>query len=169
MQDSQSKEVNFDELKFIRIFTPIHIPKELIDQVRERNYEVEDWYKYQDLICLRQSDKGPILNPLSMLYVIVDGGNKVVGMLWCEVCSLENTLVVQTFSMDKKYWCKGKAVTLVSKKAKEILKECKLKKIVWMTAYPKHSMRYGFKRSKQVLMEWDGEEIEKKVNIKKEV
>jgi hypothetical protein len=139
MSDSQSKEVDFDKLKFIRVFTPMHIPKDLIEQVRERTYEVDDWYKYQELICMRQTENGPVLNPLSMLYVIADEGNKVIGMFWCEVDSLSKSLVVQTFSMDKKYWCKGKAVTLLSKKAKEIAKDCKLKKIYWMTAYPKHS------------------------------
>jgi N-acetylglutamate synthase-like GNAT family acetyltransferase len=166
-----SEDVNFDTLRFIRVFTPMHVPKDLIEQVRDREYEVEDWYKYQEIICLRQTDAGPQLNPLSMLYVIADEGNKVVGMLWCEVHVLSKTLVIQTFSMDKKYWNKGKAVTLLSKKAKEIAKGCNLKKIAWVTNYPQHSLRYGFKRSKGVVMEWREEydEIEEKEkNLKEE-
>jgi len=162
--EEKSKEVDFEKLKFIRIFTPMHVPKELIEQVRDRTYEVEDWYKYQEIICMRKTDTGPQLNPLSMLYVIADEDNKVVGMLWCEVEALSKILVIQTFSMNKKYWLKGKAVTLLANKAKEIAKECKLKKIVWMAAYPKHSERYGFKRSKSILMEWCEED-----DIKEEV
>ncbi len=158
ISDKHSKEVDFDSLRFIRVFTPMHIPKELIEQVRERHYEVEDWFKYQEIICLRHTEDGPHLNPFSMLYVIADEGNKVVGTLWCEVDALSKALVIQTFSMDKKYWCKGKAVTLLVQKAKEILKECKLKKAMWMTSYPKHSERYGFKRSRSVLMEYKEEE-----------
>ena len=158
MSDKESKEIDFDKLRFIRVFTPMHVPKELIEQVRDRNYEVDDWYKYQEVICLRQTDAGPQLNPLSMLYVIADERNKVVGMLWCEVDALGKTLVVQTFSMDKKYWVRGKAVSLLANKAKEIAKECKLKKIIWCNNYPKHSERYGFKRSKTVLMEFTEEE-----------
>jgi len=154
MQAKDSKEVNFEELRFIRVFTPIHIPKELIEQVRDREYSVEDWYKYQETICTRKTDEGMQLNPLSLLYVIADGGNKVVGMLWCEIDPLAKDLVVQTFSMDKKYWCRGRAVGLLADKAKQIARECKLKTIVWFTNYPKHSERYGFKRSKSVLMEW---------------
>lgn len=157
MSDKQSKETDFDQLRFIRVFTPMHVPKELIEQVRDRTYEVDDWYKYQELICLRQTPSGPQLNPLSMLYVIADEGNKVVGMLWAEVDALGKTLVIQTFSMDKRYWVRGKAVELLAKKGKEIAKECKLNKIVWCTNYPKHSMRYGFTRSKTTVMEWSEE------------
>jgi hypothetical protein len=158
MSEKESKEVDFDELKFIRIFTPMHIPKTLIEQVRDRCFDVEEWYKYQELICVNQTEAGPVLNPSNLLYVIADEGNKVVGMLWCEIEALSKTLFIQTFSMDKGYWFKGKAVTLLAKKAKEILKECKLKKAVWLTAYPKHSMRYGFKRSKNTMMEYIQEE-----------
>lgn len=154
MSDKESKEVDFDGLRFMRVFTPMHVPKELIEQVRDRTYDVDDWYKYQESICTTQTPSGPRLNPFSLLYVIADGGNKVVGMLWCEIDALGKTLVIQTFSMDRKYWVRGKAVALLSKKGKEIAKECKLKKIVWMTNYPKHSERYGFKRSKSVLMEY---------------
>lgn len=164
MSDKGLKEVDFEALRFIRVFTPMHVPKVLIEQVRDRTYEVEDWYRYQELICMRQTPNGPQLNPLSMLYVIADEGNKVVGMLWCEVDALGKTLVVQTFSMDKRYWMRGKAVALLAKKAKEIAKECKLKVIKWLNNYPKHSERYGFKRSKTVLMEWCEED-----DIKEEV
>lgn len=151
-------EIDFEKLRFIRIFTPMHIPKELIEQVRDRNYEVEDWYKYQEGICTHQTDNGPVLNPFSLLYVIADEGNKVIGMLWCEINALTKTLIVNTFSMNKKYWFKGKAVTLLAKKAKEIIKECKLKRAIWVNNYPKHSERYGFKRSKSVIMEYKEEE-----------
>ena len=150
----ESEEVEYDKLRFIRIFTPSHIPKELIEQVRDREYEVDDWYKYQEVICMRNTKEGPQLNPLSLLYVIADEGNKVVGMLWCEIEPLSKALVLQTFSMNKAYWNKGKAVELVTDKIKEILRECKLKKAYWFTNYPKHSQRYGFSRSKSVLMEY---------------
>lgn len=158
MSPKDSNEIDFESLRFIRVFTPMHVPKELIEQVRDRTYEVEDWYEYQNEICVHQTPNGPVLNPFSMLYVIADAGNKVVGMLWCVVDTLSKTLVIQTFSMDKKYWCKGKAVVLAEKKGKEIARECKLKRVVWCTRYPRHSERYGFKRSKSTLMEWIDEE-----------
>lgn len=159
----EKQEVDFDKLRFIRIFTPVHIPKYLIEQVRDRDYDVDAWFKYQESICVNVSPEGTRLNPLSMLYVIADEDNKVVGMLWCEVEVLESKLIVQTFSMDKSYWLKGRAVEIVSKKIKEIIKEFNLKKIIWCTNYPKHSERYGFKRSKSVLMEYVEDEKETKI------
>ena len=114
----QQTTVDFDALRFVRIFTPVHIPKELIEQVRDREYAVDDWYAWQDAICLRQTPEGPQLNPLSYLYVIADEKNKVVGMMWCEVDPLSRVLVLQTFSMDKKYWNRGRAATLAAKKGK---------------------------------------------------
>jgi N-acetylglutamate synthase-like GNAT family acetyltransferase len=166
MSASQSKEVDFSSLKFIRVFTPMHVPKELIEQVKDREYEVDDWFAYQEAICVRQTNEGLQLNPLSMLYVVADEGNKVVGVLWCEVEALAKVLVIQTFSMDKKYWVRGKAVELLAKKAKEIAKECKLKKIMWLNNYPRHSERHGFKRSKLVIMEWCEGDDEPKNEVK---
>ena len=157
MSDKPSKEVDHGKLRFIRIFTPMHIPKELIEQVRDREYSVDDWYKYQEVICLRQTNEGPQLNPLSLLYVIADEGNKVVGMLWCEIDALSKALIIQIFSMDRAYWGRGKAVELLSNKVKEIIKECKLNRVVWQTNYPRHSERYGFKRSKTIQMEYHQE------------
>jgi len=154
-QKQKQSDIDFDSLKFVRIFTPMHIPKYLIEQIKDRNYEVDKWYEYQETICMRQTPEGPIINPLSMLYVIADSDNKVVGMLWCDVEILSKSLVVQIFSMDKDYWYKGKAVKLGADKAKEIARECGFKKIIWLTSYPKHYERYGFKKSRITCMEWD--------------
>ena len=158
MSESQSKEVDYDSLGFIRIFTPMHVPKELIEQVRDRCFEVDDWYAYQEQMCTVTGPNGPMLNPYSLLYVVADEGNKVVGMLWCEINALSKVLIIQTFSMNIKYWGRGKAVKILSDKAKEICKECKLKKVTWSTNYPKHSERYGFERSRGVVMEWKNQQ-----------
>ena len=156
----------FEDLRFIRVFTPDHIPFDLIEQVRDRDFQVEDWFAYQRLICLNQTQNGLMLNPLNMLYVIADKTNKVQGMLWAEVEPLSKSLVIQTFSMKKEYWNKGKAVLLLEKQAKKIKSDCNLKKIYWITNYPRHSKRYGFRQSKSVLMEYteveDGKDIDGK-------
>ena len=159
--DNTSKNPNFEGLKFIRVFTPVHVPKELIEQIREKEYTVDDWYKHQEEICTIVTKDGPRLNPLSMLYVVADEGNKVVGTLWTELNTLENALIIQTFSMDREYWHRGKAVQLLADKAKEIAKSVNVKKIYYITNYPKHSEWYGYKRSKGVLMEYDMDEEEK--------
>lgn len=151
--DKEQKEPDFDKLRFVRVFTPVHVPKYLIEQIKDRDYDVDDWYEYLEIISLREGKNGPELNPLSMLYVIVDESNKVVGMLWCDVEVLSKSLVVQIFSIDKDYWHKGKAAKLAADKVKEIAKECKFNRVLWITSYPKFYEYYGFRKSKTVLME----------------
>jgi hypothetical protein len=146
---------DFSKLQFIRIFDPIHIPKELIEQVRDRKFTVENFYKYQSIVCITQTSNGNMINPLNLLFVIVNESKKVIGFLWAIVAPLSQELVINTFSMSKEYWGKGQAVELVTDKCKEIMKEAGLSRVYWISNYPKHSERYGFKRSKGVLMEYN--------------
>lgn len=146
-----------EDLRWVRVFTPMHIPKYLVDQVRDRDFTVEDFFLYHENNCMQASEKGPTLNPFSHLYVLVDEENIVKGFLWFVVDPLSKDIVIQTFSMDKEYWFNGKAVSKLAKHIKDIRKKASLNKIYWVTNYPKHSERYGFKRSKGVLMEYSEE------------
>jgi hypothetical protein len=56
--------------------------------------------------------------------------------------------------MDPEYWHKGKAIEHLKDFVVKILKKAKLKQILWHTNYPKHFEKYGFKRSKSILMEY---------------
>lgn len=155
----KNKEIDFTKLEFVRIFDPIHIPKELVQQVRDRKYSVEKFYEYQKIVCVSKQPQGVVLNPLNLLFVIINEQKKVVGFLWAVISPLSQELIINTFSMNKEYWLKGAAVKIIESKCKEILKESGLKAIYWITNYPKHSERFGFKRSKGVLMEYKlGEE-----------
>lgn len=155
----KTNDVDFTKLKFIRIFDPVHIPVELVQQVRDRKFSVEKFYEYQSIVCVSKTEHGLVVNPLNLLFVIANEKTKVVGFLWAVVSPLSQDLVINTFSMNKDYWGKGDAVTLVTNKCKEIMKEANLSRVYWITNYPKHSERYGFKRAKGVLMEFNlGEE-----------
>lgn len=155
-KETASKEI--DSLRWVRVFSPVHIPKYLVEQVRDRDYSVEDFYKYQEINCLISSKSGPTLNPFHHLYVMADEGNMVKGFLWFVVDPLSKDVIINTFSMDKEYWGNGKAVQRLSNHVKEIIKKLKLNKVYWLTNYPKHSERNGFKRSKSVLMEYKEKE-----------
>ena len=145
-----------DDLKWIRVFTPSHIPKYLIEQIRDRDYTVEDFYKYHEIHCtIPSKDGGVKLNPLSHLYVLANKVNEVKGSLWFGVDPLSKDIIIQTFSMDKEYWCKGIAVKKLAEHIKMIKRKGNLNKIYWITNYPKHSERNGFKRSRAVLMEYN--------------
>lgn len=145
---------NIEDLRWMRIFTPDHIPKYLIEQVRDRDYSVEDFYDYHRFNCLTEEEK---LNPFSHLYVLADKTNQVKGMLWFDVDPLTKDILIQTYSVDKEYWNKGVAVKKLAEHVKDIRKKGNLKKIFWVTNYPKHSEKNGFKRSKNILMEYNGE------------
>jgi hypothetical protein len=156
---------DIDSLKWVRVFTPMHIPKYLVEQVRDRDYTIEDFYKYHEINCLQPGAGGFKLNPFSHLYVLVDPENIPKGFLWFIVDPLSKDLAVQTYSVDKAYWGKGRAVEKLANLIKSVRKKANLKKIYWVTNYPKHSERYGFKRSKSVLMEFtedttDGQDID---------
>jgi len=149
--------MDIDKLRFIRIIDPVHIPRHLVEQVRDKDFTVDRFYDYQRLVCVENLNGAIKANPLNLLFVIVDEGNKVQGFMWAVVDPLCNYLCINTFSMESEYWGAGKAVHLLERKAKEIMEGANLSKIYWITNHPKHSERYGFKRSKSVLMEYKGD------------
>ena len=157
-----------EELRWVRAMTPDIVPHYLIEQVRDRDYSVEEFFRFQQINCLMQSEDGVKLNPFHHLYVLANPENQVKGVLWFCVDPLTKDIIVQVFSMDKEYWFQGQAVGKLATHIKELREKYKLSKIYWITNYPKHSMRYGFKPSKSVLMEFDANK-EKPSEVKKEL
>lgn len=155
---------NMDELRWIRVFSPLHIPKYLVENVRDKDFTVDEFYKYQEINCLRETEEGPTLNPFSHLYVLSDKDYVVKGFLWFVVDPLTKDLVIQNYSVDPEYWYHGKAVEKLSKFIKDIVKKANLKKVYWVTKFPKHSKRYGFKESEHILMEYSEEESKENIS-----
>lgn len=153
-----------EDLRWIRVFSPVHIPKYLVEQVRDRDYTVENFFKYQEFNCIIEDENGQRLNPLSHLYVLANSENMVKGFLWFVVDPLTLDMVINTFSMDKDYWYNGQAMKMASDHVKKLRKKLKLKKVYWITNYPKHSEKYGFKRSKSIIMEYTEEENGKNID-----
>ncbi len=156
-----------EELGWVRIIDPYLIPEYLVEQIKERMFTVEKFYKYQEMICSQQQNGITVINPMNLLFVLADKEMKIKGFFWGVVDALANALVINTFSMDKEYWGEGKAVRLLQEKAREIKDGAQLDKVYWVTRCPKHSEKYGFKRSKHQLMEYrdgrnnDGEQCER--------
>lgn len=146
-------------LRWIRIFNPMLIPKKLVEQVRDRDFTVEDFYIYHEINCMRMTEEGPTFNPLSHLYVLADSENIIKGFLWFTVDPLCKDICIQTYSVEKEFWYHGQAVRKLADHVKKIRSEAGLNKIYWVTNYPKHSERYGFKRSDSVLMEYSEEQL----------
>jgi len=159
-----------EELRWVRIFTIEHLPNYLVEQVRHRTYSVEEFYKYQQLNLLMQGEEGIKLNPFNHVYILADTENLVKGFVWLTIDPLSKDIIIQTYSVDKDYWGRGQAVKKLIDHVMAIRNKAKLNKVFWLTPYPKHSMRYGFSPSKQILMEYDpsAKMKEKKEEIKKE-
>jgi len=152
MTKKEDKDI-FESLRWIRIFDPIHIPKRLVKQIKQREYDVDEFFDYQKSICLIPGDGVPVVNPLNHLYVIANEDNEVVGFLWFVVDELTKNIFVQNFSVDASLWNKGKAIEFASKHVKQIKKKAKLKKIYWVTNHPKVFEKHGFELSKDRIME----------------
>ena len=142
------------DLRWVRIFTPIHIPKYLIEQIKDRDWKPDEFIKYHEINCLNDGKEGPELNPFSHLYVLVNPDNITKGFLWFTVEALTKDIHIQNYSVDRAYWGKGRAVEKLADHIKFIKKKANLNKVYWITKYPKHSQHYGFKPSSSVLMEY---------------
>jgi hypothetical protein len=150
---------DFSSLRFIRVFTPDHIPRYLVEQLKDRAFEVDRFYEYLNIECIVNTDAGPKLNQYNFLYVVATPENKVVGFLWAVIDPLGNNLIINNFSMDREYWYRGRSVRLLEAKAKELQATYETKNIFWFTRYPKHSKYYGFKESSYILMEYKPDEV----------
>lgn len=145
------------DLRFVRALAPDYIPRYLIEQIKQRDYAVDDFYTYQKANCLHETKEGFLINPLNHLWVLVDSKNNVKGVLWFTVDPLTKNVLIQNYSVDKEYWNQD-AVGKLKEHMDEILCKADLQKVLWSTTYPKHSIRHGFKRSSSILMEYDRNE-----------
>jgi N-acetylglutamate synthase-like GNAT family acetyltransferase len=141
------KDAEFPQnLTFVRLRLPKLIPKELIEEVKGRTFTPEQFYIYQD----QQID-----NPYNFLFALIDEDKKIQGYLWAEINILDGSLFVNTFSIRKKFWGKGKAIPMVIKFLEELKQKTKAPRVFWITTNEKFFVKHGFKRSKNVLMEYN--------------
>lgn len=168
MKDKTVKDAK--DLRWVRIFTPIHIPRYLIEQIKEKDWKVDEFIKYHEINCLHEVEGQQVLNPFSHLYVLVNEENITKGFLWFTIEPLTKNIIIQNYSVDSDYWFKGRAVEKLADHVKYIQKKGKLGKIYWITNYPKHSEKYGFKQSKSILMEFsedtDGKDSNRRSNTR---
>lgn len=147
-QQSANKEVDFEDLEFVKIRIPQNvrfIPTSLIESVKGNLYTPEKFYRYQE----KQID-----NPGNLLYVLLDKEKKVWGYLWAELSQFDDTLFINTFSIDKKYWFAGKAIPKVIQFLDKLRSKYNCPRVFWITTNDKFFAKNGFKRSKNVLMEY---------------
>lgn len=140
------QEKNIEDLNFVRLRIPRIIPIELIENVKGRTFTPEQFYAYQE----SQGD-----NPYNYLYALIDEQKKIQGYFWAESSMLDDTLFVNTFSISKEYWGKGKAIEKVTEFLRDLVSKVQSPRVFWITTNEKFFLKHGFKRSKNVLMEYN--------------
>ena len=130
----------------MRLRIPRLIPIELIEAVKGRTFTPEQFYQYQE---------SQIDNQFNHLFALVDDRKVIHGYLWAEMNVLDNSLFVNTFSVAKEHWGKGKAVPKVMEFLSELKKKLNAPRVFWITTNEKFFLKHGFKRSKNILMEYN--------------
>ena len=92
-------EEKFDSLNFVKLKIPRLIPPALIEAVKGRTFSTDQFYAYQE---------ANIENPFNYLFALIDEHKKIHGFLWAEANLLDHSLFVNTFSISKEYWGKGR-------------------------------------------------------------
>lgn len=140
-----SEATNIDSLEFVKLKIPSLIPKELIESVKGRTFTPDQFYEFQN---------NQVGNPYNYLYALIDSNKKIQGYLWAEVNALDGSLFINTFSICKEYWGKGEAIHRVTKFISDLKNKIKAPRIFWITTNDKFFSKHGFKKSKNVLMEY---------------
>lgn len=146
MSEATTEEPKVESLNFIKLKIPRLIPVGLIEGVKGRTFTPEQFYIYQE---------GQIDNPYNYLFALVDDAKKIHGYLWAEMNILDNSLFVNTFSIAKEYWGKGKAIPRVIEFLGGLKKKISAPRVFWVSTNEKFYLKHGFKRSKNVLMEYN--------------
>ena|ERR1700754_1487177 len=148
IQTEQNPLENKFNLEFLSLKFPRIIPIDLIEGVKGRTFTPEQFYKYQE------DNKN---NQNNFLFALVNDQKVIKGYLWAEKNSMDGSLFINTFSIRKEYWGKGDAISLVIKFLDQLKKKTKAPRVFWITTNEKFFLKKGFKRSKNVLMEYNSD------------
>lgn len=139
-----------EDLKFMRLLLPRLIPIHLIEQVKGRYYSPEKLYDHlQD--CVDNED------PYNLIFALINPEKDIVGYMWLVTNPLEDSAFVNTISVDKMYWDKGKVIKKAIEFLHGVTNRMKIKSVIWMTTNARFYERLGFKRCRDVAMEYKGE------------
>lgn len=145
-EKSPQELCDFNTLTFGRLRIPTIIPRELIEAVKGKTFTVDQFYDYHI---------ENVGNPNNLLYALTDDSKKIHGFIWAELNALDHSLFVNTFSVNKEYWGKGKAIPRVIKFLDNIKKIYHCPRVFWCTTNEKFFIKHGFHKSRISLMEYN--------------
>ncbi len=148
--NTHENDQDLSKLEFVRLKIPRLLPEKLIDSVKGRTFTPEQFYIYQE----KQID-----NPYNFLYVLIDESKIIQGYLWAESNLLDGSLFVNTFSVDKTYWGKGKGMGKAVEFVAKLKDKINASRVFWCTTNERFFLKHNFKRSKITLMEYNSDKI----------
>jgi len=137
---------NPDSFKFIKCYDEREIPLELVEQIKEKDYDSKKFYEYTRL---------NMKNPLVIIQVLRNEDEEdqnVYGFLWAEFDPMSNSIFVHSYSVQKSLWHKGKALKVLAdhlRLAKDKL-NCRVR---WLSNRPMLFEKLGFHKTNSVLFE----------------
>lgn len=132
------------QLTFKPISDPALIPPYLVEQMKGREFEVEQFYKVVPLM---------MRSPFVIFGAFVNMEKEIKGFLLGDVNPLDMWLHIAMLSIDKQYYRKG-IIPETLGILKHVVKNNELKGIVMVTTRPKAFEIAGFERSKLTRMRY---------------
>lgn len=136
------------KIKIIPIPDPRLVPRYLIDQIKEKTWDTDEWYEFN----LQQ-----IRNPDNLILGLVDETNLVKGIVWISVDKFNKYVFVNNLSLDKKLQFDKKLFEDIHRYLNSLSVKLNLKTVYWITKRPKAFEAKGYKRSEYVLLEGEVE------------
>jgi len=133
-----------NELTIIPLPDARLVPRYLLEQVKDRDWDVDEWYAYQAKL------QGHVEN---LVLGLVDKDHQIKGMVWITVDGFSKWLFINTFTVDKKYQRMSKLIKFVKRYIKDLSIKLGIKRALWAARRTKALERYGFKCSEYQLME----------------
>lgn len=120
------------------------MPPYLIEQIKERTWEVDEWYNFN----LQDRE-----NRNNIIVGVVDEDNLVKGIIWIMIDEFNKYVFVNNLSLDKKYQFDKKLFKDIHRFLNNLSAKLGMKRVFWISKRPKAFEAKGYKRSEYVLLE----------------
>ena len=156
--EAKEPEKKFSDLTFRQLMDFNFVPRYLLEQMKDKDYDVDRIYYYGQLF---------IRSPFNFLFAMTNKDYVIKGILWVTIDPVTELMGVNVFSVDKEYQSNGKESEARDISYKFLKEEFPQKyqqhlaaigvnlrpTILGTTTRPEAWERSGFKRYHRVIME----------------
>lgn len=131
------------KIKILEIPDPRLVPRYLIDQIKEKTWETDEWYDW-NLVNK---------NPDNVILGLVDYTHLVKGFVWITVDRFNKYVFINNLSLDKSLQFDKKLFKDIHRYVNALSAKLGMKRVFWISKRPKAFEAKGYKRSEYVLLE----------------